>query len=196
MSGPTGRPAVMAIAALTALGTAVTARQPWLRGTVDDAMIGGSTQEVAGQEAVTGFVALGLVVLAGAVAAAATRELGRRVSGAVLVVTGGVMGALVLGVILDPGGVLGAAAATSTGRTGTLTATAEPTTWAYLALGPVVGALLAGVLSWRGATRWPRPSAAYDRPDTERPGRRGERVASDWERLTGGEDPTTDRGTP
>ena len=59
-----------------------------------------------------------------------------------------------------------------------------------------LGAMVTGVLAWRGVTRWPLPSAAYDRPDAERPGRRGERVATDWERLSGGEDPTTDRGSP
>jgi uncharacterized membrane protein (TIGR02234 family) len=196
MSVLSGRPAVIGVAALTALATAVTARQPWVRGTVDDAMVGGSLQEVTGQEAVTGFVALGLVVLAGAVAAAATRRLGRRVAAVVLLATGATMAVLVLGVLVDPDAVLGAGVAAVTGRTGTLEATAEATPWAYLGLVPAVGAILTGVLAWRGADRWPQPSAAYDRPDTERPGRRGERVATDWERLTSGEDPTTDRGTP
>ena len=196
MSAWTGRPATIGLAALTALGTAVAARQPWVRGTVDDAMIGGSLQEVTGQEAVTGFVALGLVVLAGAVAAAATRRVGRRVASVVLLVAGAVMGVLVTGVLLDPATVLGTSAATVTGRTGTLEASADATAWAYLALVPAIGAVLTGVLCWRGVTRWPLPSAAYDRPDADRPGGRGERVASDWERLSGGEDPTTDRGTP
>ena len=196
MSTLSGRPATIGIAALTALGTAVAARQPWVRGTVDDAMIGGSLQEVTGQEAVTGFVALGLVVLAGAVAAAATRRLGRRVASVVLLAVGATMAVLVTGVILDPDTVLGTAAATVTGRTGTLAADAEATVWAYLALVPALGAMVTGVLAWRGVTRWPLPSAAYDRPDAERPGRRGERVATDWERLSGGEDPTTDRGSP
>jgi uncharacterized membrane protein (TIGR02234 family) len=196
MSALTGRPAVIGLAALTALGTAVTARQPWLRGSVDDAMIGGSLQEVTGQEAVTGFVALGLVVLAGAVAAAATRRLGRRVAAVVLLATGATMAVLVTGVLLDPDAVLGTAAAAVTGRTGTLEAAAEPTLWAYLALLPALGALVTGALAWRGVRNWPLPSAAYDRPDTERPGRRGERVASDWERLSEGDDPTTDPRTP
>lgn len=196
MSALSGRPAAIGVGALTALGTAVAARQPWVRGTVNDAMIGGSLQEVTGQEAVTGFVALGLVVLAGAVAAAATRRVGRRVASVVLLVTGATMAVLVLGVILDPETVLGTSAATVTGRTGTLEASAEATVWAYLALVPALGALVTGVLAWRGVTRWPLPSAAYDRPDPEAAGRRGERVATDWERLSGGEDPTTDRGTP
>ena len=166
MSALSGRPATIGIAALTALGTAVAARQPWVRGTVDDAMIGGSLQEVTGQEAVTGFVALGLVVLAGAVAAAATRRLGRRVASVVLLAAGATMAVLVTGVILDPDAVLGTATATVTGRTGTLAADAEATVWAYLALVPALGAMITGVLAWRGVTRWPLPSAAYDRHAT------------------------------
>lgn len=195
MSALTRRPAALAIAALSALVVVVTAGRPWVRGTVDDAMIGGSLQEATGQEAVTGFVALGLVILAGAVAAAATRRLGRRVAAVILLVTAIGMSALVLRVILDPGGVLGSIAAASTGRTGALTATGEATAWAYVAVLPALGGLVSAALAWRGARAWPEPSAAYDRPGAERPGRRGERVASDWERLSEGEDPTMDRGT-
>lgn len=196
MSRLTHRPATIAIAALSAVLSAVAAGRPWVRGTVDDTMVGGSLQEATGQEAVTGFVALGLVVLAGAVAAAATRRVGRRVAAGILLVTALTMAALVLRVVLDPSAVLGAIAASSTGRTGTLSATGEVTAWAFVALLPAVGALVTAVLAWRGARAWPEPSAAYDRPGTERPGRRGERVATDWDRLSEGEDPTTDGGTP
>lgn len=196
MSALTRRPAAIAIAALSALLAAITAGRPWVRGTVDDAMVGGSLQEATGQEAVTGFVALGLVVLAGAVAAAATRRIGRRVAAVILLVTALAMAGLVLRVLLDPGAVLGAIAAASTGRTGALSAAGQATVWAYLAILPGLGALGTAALAWRGARAWPEPSAAYDRPGTERPGRRGERVATDWDRLSEGEDPTTDRATP
>lgn len=196
MSRLTRRPAAIAIAALSALLTAVTAGRPWVRGTVDDAMVGGSLQEATGQEAVTGFVALGLVILAGAVAAAATRRLGRRVAAVILLLTSLGMAGLTLRVILAPEDVLGAITAASTGRTGTLAATADPTLWAYIALVAALGGLVTAALAWRGAWSWPEPSAAYDRPGAERPGRRGERVSSDWDRLSEGEDPTADRGTP
>lgn len=195
MSALERRPAAIGIAALSALLTAVAARRPWVRGTVDDAMVGGSLQEATGEEAVTGFVALGLVILAGAVAAAATRRLGRRVAAVLVLLASLGMAGLVLRVILDPGGVLGAITAASTGRTGALSASGETTVWAYVALLPVLGGLLTAALAWRGARSWPEPSAAYDRPGSERPGRRGERVATDWDRLSEGEDPTTDRGT-
>lgn len=196
MSALTQRPATMLIAAASALMAAVCAGRPWVRGTVDDAVIGGSLQEATGQEAVTGFVALGLVFLAGAVAAAATRSLGRRVAAVILVLTALGMAALVLRVLLDPSGVLGSIAASRTGRTGVLSAQAQVTAWAVVALLPALGGLVTGVLAWRGARLWPQPSAAYDRPDAERPGHRGERVTSDWEQLSSGEDPTVDRGAP
>lgn len=195
MSALTRRPAAILVATASALLATVTAPRPWVRGSVDDAMVGGSIQEVTGQEAVTGFVALGLVVLAGAVAAAATRRLGRRVSAVILLAAALGMAGLVLRVLLDPGAVLGASAAASTGRTGALSADAQATPWAYLALLPALGALLTGALAWRGARTWPEPSAAYDRPGSERPGRRGESVTTEWDRLSGGEDPTLDRGT-
>lgn len=186
----TGRPATIVLGALTALLTVVTAGRPWVRGTVDDAMIGGSLQEVSGDQAVTGIVALGLVVLAGAVAAAATRRTGRRVSAVILLLISVGMAALVVRVLLDPGTILGSLTAAATGRTGTLTAQGEATGWAYLALLPAVLGLIVAALAWRGATLWPQPSTAYDRPDSDGPGRRGERVSTDWERLTEGEDPT------
>lgn len=186
------RPAAMGIAALATLLAIIVGGRPWVEGTVDDAMIGGSLQQVPGDQAVTGFVALGLVVLAGAVAAAATRRVGRRVAAVILLLTSLGMAALVFRVLIDPSGILGAVAAANTGRTGSLTATASATVWAYLALVPALGALLVAGLAWRGARQWPEPSQAYDRPGAERPGKRGERVTSDWERLSDGEDPTAD----
>ena len=190
MSGLGRRPAAIGIAAAAALLTVVVVGRPWVEGVVDDAMIGGSTQQVTGDEAVTGIVALGLVLLAGAVAAAATRRLGRRIAAVILLLGSLGMGALVLRVILDPSGVLGSVAAASTGRTGTLAATASATAWAYAALVPALAGVLVAVLAWRGATVWPEPSPAYDRPGAERPGKRGERVTSDWERLSDRDDPT------
>lgn len=193
MSFLTKRPGAILIAGLSTLLAAATAGRPWIQGTVDDAMIGGSLQDATGDEAVTGYVALGLVILAGAVAAAATRRIGRRLAALILLLTGLGLAALVLRVILDPGGVLGSIAAATTGRTGSLTAEASATVWAYLALLPALGALVTAALAWRGARAWPDPSAAYDRPGSERPGARGERVASDWDRLNEGDDPTADR---
>ncbi|NLW98986.1 MAG: Trp biosynthesis-associated membrane protein [Actinomycetales bacterium] len=194
MSVLTRRAGAVLIGALAALLTVIAAGRPWIEGTVDDAMIGGSLQQVGGDEAVTGIVALGLVLLAGAVAAAATRTVGRRVAAVILLLTALFLGALVLRVIMDPSAILGSAAAADTGRTGSLTATGEATGWAYLALVPALLGLVLAALAWRGATAWPQPSSAYDRPGTERPGKRGERVTSDWERLSEGEDPTADAG--
>lgn len=186
------RPAAILIGAVAALLTVIAAGRTWIEGTVDDAMIGGSLQQVSGDEAVTGIVALGLVLLAGAVAAAATRRLGRRIAAVILLLISLVMAALVLRVVIDPSGILGSVAAGSTGRTGSLTADGAATAWAYLALVPAACGLLLAALAWRGATAWPQPPSAYDRPGAERPGQRGERVTTDWERLSEGEDPTAD----
>lgn len=192
MSFFTRRPGAILIGAVAALLTVIAAGRPWIEGTVDDAMIGGSLQQVTGDEAVTGIVALGLVLLAGAVAAAASRRIGRRIAAVILLLISLVMATLVLRVVIDPSGILGSIAAASTGRTGSLTALGEATAWAYLGLVPVAGGLLLAALAWRGATAWPQPSSAYDRPGAERPGQRGERVTTDWELLSEGEDPTAD----
>lgn len=192
MSRLAGRPAAVLLGAVTALLTVIVAGRPWVVGTVDDAMIGGSRQEISGEQAVTGIVALGLVVLAGAVAAAATRRVGRRVSAVILFLISIGMAALVVRVLLDPDTILGSLTAAATGRTGSLTADGSATGWAYLALLPALLGLVVAALAWRGATAWPQPSSAYDRPDSERPGQQGQRVSTDWDRLTEGEDPTDD----
>ena len=192
MSFLRSRPGTIVLAAVTALLAVILAGRPWITGTVDDAMIGGSLQSVTGTDAVTGLVALGLVILAGSVAAAATRSVGRRVAAVFVLLTSLGMAALVVRVLLDPSGILGAMTASATGRTGSLTADGAATVWPYLALVPPLLGLVVAALAWRGATAWPLPSSAYDRPGSERPGQRGERVATDWELLSEGEDPTTD----
>ena len=60
MNALTSRAGAIGIAAVSALTAAATAGRPWIQGTVDDAMIGGSVQEATGDQAVTGYVALGL----------------------------------------------------------------------------------------------------------------------------------------
>jgi hypothetical protein len=48
--------------------------------------------------------------------------------------------------------------------------------------------VVAGVLGLLGAPRWRGLGARYEVPEGQ--GARGQRVASDWDRLDAGEDPT------
>ena len=104
----------------------------------------------------------------------------------------GVVGALVVRALLSPAGVLQPVAASSAGRTGDLPVEAAVTIWPWITL---VGVLV-GALAWVGAVRgqrdWGGLGRRYAAPDTDRAGSRGERVSSDWDRLSVGEDPTLD----
>lgn len=110
----------------------------------------------------------------------------------------GALGAAALAtwVLADPSGRLGPLAATAVGRTGTLPVTAHVTGWAWTGLLAAYGLLGTSLLGALGVRRWPGPTSRYDAPvarsgsDAGRARLRGERVATEWDRLTAGEDPT------
>jgi hypothetical protein len=64
------------------------------------------------------------------------------------------------------------------------------TAWPWLALVGVVLLVACAVGGWVGSRRWQGLGARYETP-TDRAGARGQRVASDWDRLDAGEDPTS-----
>ena len=97
-------------------------------------------------------------------------------------------------VLLDPEGVLGPVAASRVGRTGSVETVADADD---LALGrrcwpaPSRCVGLAGALV--GMRRWGGPARRYEVPEGSAAvaaGPRGERVASDWDELSAGRDPT------
>ncbi|MFL6150760.1 MAG: Trp biosynthesis-associated membrane protein, partial [Ornithinibacter sp.] len=100
---------------------------------------------------------------------------------------------LAVRVLLDPAGVLGPVAASRVGRTGSVETVADATIWPWVALVACAIALagLAGALV--GMRRWGGPTQRYEVPDGSTgvaAGPRGERVASDWDELSSGRDPT------
>lgn len=162
----------------------------WVTGTVDDAVLGASRITGSGGEVASGVVALALVAAAAALASTTSGPLVRRITLAVLALAGLAESGLAAMVLFDPSGALGSVAARSTGRTGTVETHASVTAWPWLALVAGLLAVVAAAGGWVGARGWRGLSARYETPGTTSTGARGQRVASDWDRLDAGDDPT------
>lgn len=186
---PTTKSGVVLLAILGAGLLLVSGSRTWVTGTVDDAVLGASRITGTGTEVASGVVALALAALAAAIASTTSGKAVRRVT-LVLLLLAALGEAVFVGrVLLDPSGVLGAVAATSTGRTGSIETRASVTAWPWLALIAVVLLVACAVGGWMGSNRWQGLGARYETP-RDRAGARGQRVASDWDRLDAGEDPT------
>lgn len=187
------------LAALVAAGTLLASGgRVWARGTVDDAVLGASRVSGTGSELASGVVALALVAAAAAVASTTSGRLVRRLTLVVLGLAGLGEGWLAARILLDPGHSLGAVAARSAGRTGTLETHATTTAWPWVCLVASLLLALAAAAGWAGAGRWRGLGARYEAPSgaaETTAGARGQRVASDWDRLDAGDDPTLGSGT-
>lgn len=192
-----GKPAVLVLGVLGAAVVVVAASRTWVTGRVSDAVLGSASLEVTGSEAAPGLVALALVVAAATVAALTTGRVARML--ALALDAGALLAAawLTVRVLLVPEAVLGPVAAAAAGRTGSLPTTASASAWPWVALAALAGAGAGVVLAVSGARSWSGLSSRYDAPTGGGGvGSRGERVSSDWDRLSAGEDPTapTDPG--
>jgi len=194
---PTGKLTVVLLALAGALVLLASGGRTWLTGTVDDAVLGASRVTATGTEVASGLVALALVAGAAAVASTTSGPVMRRVTLAVLALAG--LGESVVAgrVALDPQAALGTVAARAAGRTGTLETHASATAWPWLALAACLLLLVAAGCGWSGAPGWRGLGARYETPATTA-GARGQRVATDWDRLDAGDDPTlpADVGRP
>jgi uncharacterized membrane protein (TIGR02234 family) len=185
--------AVVVLSVLGAGAVLVTGSRPWVSGTVHDAVLGTSLVTATGAQVAPGLSALALVVAAAAIATVtggrAVRVVSTAIAGPALVG----LAVLLVRVAADPSGLLGPVAAASVGRTGSLATSAGVTAW------PAAGSagLLLAAVGWvgglLGARSWSAPSARYERPGAGAEagsGPRGQRVSSDWDRLSAGIDPT------
>jgi uncharacterized membrane protein (TIGR02234 family) len=166
--------------------------RPWVTGAVND-VLGATVLSATGAEVAPGLSAVALAIAAAAIAMVAAGRIARTVA----VVADAVCVAVAVGlagrVLLDPEGVLGPVAAARVGRTGSVETVAATTVWPWVALVACAIALagLAGALV--GMRRWGGPTRRYEVPDgttAVAAGPRGERVASDWDELSSGRDPT------
>ncbi|MCT1617761.1 MULTISPECIES: Trp biosynthesis-associated membrane protein [Janibacter] len=171
-------------------------RADWVTGTVDG--VAGPVRTAAvGTEAAPGLAGIALVAMAAAIAATTSGRIARWICLGVLgLVAAGVVALSVRCVVAAPD-VLGSVAATHSGGTGTLEATGSATVWPWVAMvaaGLLLVALVGGI---SGGRRWGGLGSKYERPGAETEahsvsGARGERVDSDWDRVTLGDDPSVD----
>ena len=184
---------VALLALLGALGILVCGFRPWVTGSVDDAVLGATQISATGTDVAPGLSAVALALGAAAIAVVAAGRIARLV--AVVAYAACLAGAVALTVrvLADPSGVLGPVAASRVGRTGSVEAVASATAWPWMALGAAAVALLGLVGAVVGVRSWGGPSGRYEAPvGGAEPvaGPRGERVASDWDELSAGRDPT------
>lgn len=187
---PTSKATVVLLAVLGAGVLLASGSRIWVTGTVDDAVLGTSRITASGTQVAPGVVALSLAALAAAIASTTSGRVVRRVTLAVLLLAALGEGVFVVRALLDPSGVLGSVAAASTGRTGSIETNASATAWPWICLGATVVLLLSALAGWIGARSWQGLSARYETPEGSAAGARGERVGSDWDRLSAGDDPT------
>lgn len=192
---------VLALALAGALLLIVSASRTWVSGTVDDAVLGASRVTGSGSQLAPGVVAVALAGAAAALVAVTAGPVVRRVS--VVLLGGAGLGAAALtgALLLDPAGRLGDVAAHSTGRTGRVETHATTLGWPWVALAAAGLLVAAAIAAWAGAARWRGLSARYGGSAAEppaagasavsaSPGVRGQRVASAWDSLDAGLDPT------
>ena len=167
----------------------------WANGTVNDAVLGASRVSGTGSEVASGVVALALVGAAAALASATSGAVVRRVTLVVLALAGIAEALVAARVGLAPEDSLGSIAAKAAGRTGSIETHATATAWPWVCVVASLLLVLAAVLGWLGASRWRGLGARYEAPSTSA-GARGQRVATDWDRLDAGDDPTVRDGPP
>jgi uncharacterized membrane protein (TIGR02234 family) len=169
---------------------AVCAAKPWATTTVGARGLPALPISVDGADVVPVVAALGLVLLAGAVALAATKNQGRRLAGLVLVGAAVVVGWLTL--TAGPA-ITDALQEQTVGSVGTATAFhPEDTLWRWLTLAGAGLSLVAGVAAVANGPHWPTMGSRYDRPTSARPVKDAEASSETdaWRALDKGEDPT------
>ncbi|WP_270887901.1 Trp biosynthesis-associated membrane protein [Pedococcus sp. 5OH_020] len=187
---PTSKLAVVLLALAGAGVLLASGGRTWVRGTVDDAVLGASRVSGSGRDVASGVVALALVSAAAALAATTSGPVVRRVTLSVLGLAGVAEGVLAVRILADPARALGGVAARAAGRTGSLGTHATATSWPWLCLLASLLLLASAAGGLAGSGHWRGLGARYETPAATTAGARGQRVASDWDRLDAGEDPT------
>jgi uncharacterized membrane protein (TIGR02234 family) len=168
---------------------AVAAAKPWATATVGGQGLPAQPVSVDGADAVPLVAALGLVLLAGAVSLAATRNQGRRLAGLLLVVAA----VVVAWQTLTAGPAITDALREQTvGSAGSAALPdANGTAWRWLTLVGAGLSLAAGLAAVSKGPDWPAMGSRYDAPTSARSNNPDVREDVDvWRAIDEGEDPT------
>ena len=194
MTALTRKPVVVLLAIAAGIVLLAAGRADWITGTVDG-VAGPVRASAVGTDAAPGLAGLALVAMAAAVAATTSGRVARIVSILAMGLVGiGVIALYVRAVLKAPTVILTVAAAES-GSTGTLEATGYATAWPWVAVAGAALLLVAAGGAVVGSRRWGALGGRYESPardDGQVGGDRGERVDSDWDRVTRGDDPSVD----
>ncbi len=159
------RGTVLGIALLGAAITAAVALPDWVRGTVDDPVLGHHAASASGQAAAPALLPLGLLALAAVAVSAVTGRAGRMLGGALAAAAGLGAAWFAVGVLRDGAAVLARSVAGSVGRSGTApVSSVSVTAWPWLALLGGVLAALGGIAIAYGGPGWSGMSSRYERP--------------------------------
>lgn len=161
----TSRGTALGATLLGAALSAVVALPIWVRGTVDDPVLGHRAASAIGQVAAPAALPLGLLALAAVVVAAVTGRVGRVVAGLLAAAAGLGSAWFAVGVLRDADAVLARTVAGSVGRSGVAPVSGVTlTVWPWLALLGGVLVALGGFVIVRGGPRWSGANARYESP--------------------------------
>lgn len=195
MSYLTRKPVVVLLAVAAGIVLLATGRADWVTGTVDG-IAGPVRASAVGTDAAPGLAGLALVAMAAAVAATTSGKVARWICIVALFAVGAGVIALSVRALVDAPTVLGGVAASESGSTGQLEASASATSWPWVAIAASLLLFVSAAGAVVGSRRWGALGGKYERPGgenaTEVGGARGERVDSDWDRVTRGDDPSVD----
>lgn len=163
--------------------------RPWARAVVAQPPLQPSVMSVIGHSVAPLAGALGLVGLAGVVAVPATRRLGRRITGVLLVLAGAGVVAAAVQTRLDLPGAVRPAIERASGVPGATAQEVRPTGWPTVSMAGGLLLCAAGALTAVRGGRWAPMSRRYDAPGARPPVAPAE-PASAWDALDRGDDPT------
>ena len=188
---------VLVLVLVSASAVLVSGSREWVSGSVDDAVLGAIALHGKGSDIAPGALAAALVGSASAVAMVTSGAVVRVIAACAALLASLLGSAVVIGVLVDPGGALGRLAAAGTGRTGDVAADGRVGSWAWVGLAATLLMGVGGLGALVGGRRWRGLSRRYDapvvgqasRPDpSEQPGPGHD---SAWDQLSRGEDPTS-----
>lgn len=170
---------------------------PWVTGSATIPGAGAENISSSGGQAAPVIPALGLVLLAAAVALALARRIGALVTATLIILSGATTTAVSAVVLNDPASAMSSQVTEVTAILLPPEAISGVTITIWVAVGAVFGVIIAvlGILIWRGAAKW-QVDKRHEKSGAKRADSSG--AASDdladadlWDLLSDGQDPTT-----